>query len=148
MAIQGAIKVSHDEVFPAGAFMVGEVEPIDDYDKKQAGLEDCQQRDKNTGQRVWAVRVVDVDPLGRRGQAEVTVKLSADVQPVPPDQLPGMPFRPVFFEGLTVTPWMDDRGTRPRIAYSFRATGMRAPGRAAATPAPAKGGAAETGKAA
>ena len=36
-----------------------------------------------------------------------------------------MPFRPVEFDGLTVTPYVDDK--RNRVAYSFRATGMRAP---------------------
>lgn len=148
MAIQGAIKVSHDEVFPAGAFVVGEVEAIDDYDKRQAGLEDTQQRDKNTGLRVWGVRVVDVDPLGRKGQIEVTVKVAAEVQPVPPEALPGMPFRPVFFEGLTITPWLDDRGSRPKIAYSYRATGMRAPNKPPTSSAPVKGAAPEPGKAA
>ena len=116
-------------MFPAGAYVVGEVEAIDDYDARKAGVEDCQARDKTSGLRVWAVRVVDVDPLGRRGQAEVVVKVAAEVQPVPPEALAGMPFRPVVFEGLTATPWIDDRGARAKLAYSFRATGMHAPAR-------------------
>ncbi|GAB2674735.1 plasmid replication, integration and excision activator [Thalassiella azotivora] len=149
MAIQGGIPVAHNQVFPAGAFVVGEVERIEDYDKRQAGVEDCQSRDKATGLRLWAVRVVDVDPEGRRGQAEVVVKVAAEVQPVPPDALPGMPFRPVVFEGLTVTPWIDDRGNRPKIGYSFRATSMHAPDKRPESSGPASGqGRVEPGKAA
>lgn len=148
MAIHGAIPSTHEVIFPAGAYVVGEVEAIDDYDAKQAGVEDCQQRDKTTGLRVWAVRVVDVDPEGRRGQAEVVVKVSAEVQPVPPPTLPGMPFRPVVFEGLTVTPWVDERGKRPKLAHSFRASGMHAPGKDAdGFPAASKSGPGETAKA-
>jgi hypothetical protein len=44
--------------------------------------------------------------------------------------------RPVLFEGLTVTPWIDDKGCRSGVAgerhrcraklgYSLRATGMK-----------------------
>ena len=46
-----------------------------------------------------AVQVMDPDPLSRKGQAEVSVKLAADVQPVPPDALAGTPFRPVVSRG-------------------------------------------------
>src|SRR5689334_23477776 len=120
IAIHGAIKISHDEVFPAGAYLLGDVEAVDDLNLKQAGVDDCQQRDKATGLRLWAVRVVDVDPLGRRGQAEVVVKVAADVRPVLPEPTSAMPFRPVVFEELTMTPWLDDRGFRAKIAYSFR----------------------------
>jgi len=44
------------------------------------------------------------------------------------------PFRPVEFEGLTVTPYVEELGrdrngnVRTRVAYSFRARGVRAPG--------------------
>lgn len=128
MAIHGAIKISHDDVFPAGAYLLGDVEAVEDLNLKQAGVDDYQQRDKATGLRLWAVRVVDVDPRGRRGQAEIVVRVASDVMPVPPAPVGAMPFRPVVFDGLTVTPWLDDRGFRARIAYSYRATGMRAPG--------------------
>jgi hypothetical protein len=36
-----------------------------------------------------------------------------------------MPFPAVEFEGLTITPYVDEK--RGRVAYSVRATGMRAP---------------------
>ena len=38
-----------------------------------------------------------------------------------------MPFVPVEFTGLTVTPYVNQAG---RLAFSLKATGVRAPGRA------------------
>ena len=133
MAIQQRMRVQFEDVFPDGAFVVGEVEPVEDYDliraAKDAGREpgDVQTRDKVTDKRVWQVRVVDGDSEARKGQTEVTVKIGADQQPVPPPKLDGLPFRPVVFDNLTVTAWIDDRGSRPQIAWSFRADGMSAP---------------------
>ena len=37
---------------------------------------------------------------------------------------PGMPFVPVEFTGLTVTPYVNQAG---RLAYSLKATGVRVP---------------------
>lgn len=133
MAIQQRMRVPFEDVFPQGAFVVGEVEPVEEYEliraAKEAGREpgDVQTRDKVTDKRVWQVRVVDADSEARKGQTEVVVKISADQQPVPPGKLEGLPFRPVVFEDLTVTAWIDDRGNRPNIAWSLRASGMRAP---------------------
>jgi hypothetical protein len=50
----------------------------------------------------------------------VSIKILADVQPVPPVG----PFQPVEFENLTVTPYV---GNNNRLAYSFRATALVAP---------------------
>ncbi|WP_337059766.1 hypothetical protein [Kineococcus sp. G2] len=132
MAIQGAIPLGQDLVFPHGAYVVGEVEQVQDFDRRQAGEVDTQSRDKNTGERLWAVRVMDADPEARRGQAEVVVKIAAEHQPVPPAPLPGLPFRPVVFEGLTATPYVDTNRARPRLAWSLKATGMAAPGKSTA----------------
>ena len=134
MAIQQRMRVRTEDVFPDGAWMRGEVERVDDFDlikaAKAEGREpgDVQVRDKVTGLRVWEVRVVDLDEEAGKGQGEVTVKIAAEVQPVPPPKPDGMPFRPVEFENLTVTAWIDDRGNRPKIAWSFRADGFHAPG--------------------
>ena len=117
--------------------------PAEDYEIKQAGNADPQVRDKVNGLPVWNVRVVDVDPATRRGQAEVTVKVAAAHQPVPPESMPDVPFRPVEFEGLTITPYVDTNGSRPKVAFSFRATGMRAPGKSGSKAAPAGGSAGE-----
>jgi len=42
-----------------------------------------------------------------------------------------VPVRPVVLEGLTVTPYIAE-GSRPKIAYSLRCTGLAAPGRRSA----------------
>lgn len=134
MAIQQRMRVHFDDVFPDGTLMRGEVAAVEDFDLIQAakaeGREpgDVQVRDKVTGQRVWEVRIVDLDEEAPKNQGEVTVKISADVQPVPPPRVEGQKLRPVEFDNLTVTAWIDDRGNRPKIAWSLRAEAMRAPG--------------------
>jgi hypothetical protein len=125
MAVQAPIPVEFGLVFPHGAYVL-DVSPVEDFDKP-AGT-DRQTRDKTSGVRLWAVRVMDPDPLARKGQAEVSVKLAADVQPVPPETLAGTPFRPVIFDGLSITPYVDERRSRPRVAYSLRASSMRSAG--------------------
>jgi len=131
MAVQQRLHVAFDDVFPSGAYMVGEVEAVEDFDliraAREAGREpgDVQVRDKVNEKRVWSVRVIDADPVARKGQTELVVKISADHQPVPPAAMPGMPFRKVEFEGLTLTPYLDESRSRPRVAYSLRATGFK-----------------------
>lgn len=133
MALQGSIPVPFDQVFPHGAYVIGEVTPEADFEQSTRENR-VQKRDKNTGLPVWQVPVMDADPEARKGQREITVKVVAEVQPVPPEALPGVPFRPVEFTDMTVTPYVDTNGVRPRQAYSFRASGMRKPsgGKAAA----------------
>jgi len=57
-----------------------------------------------------------------RANASGDSAMSAVLPPAPP----GMPFSPVEFHGLTVTPYVNQAG---RLAYSLKATGIRAPGR-------------------
>lgn len=126
MAVPRRIPAAFDAVFPAGAFVVG-VDPVNDFDKVRAGVADAQQRDEETGELVWQVKVIDADPAARTN--EVKIRMTAAVQPVPPDLLPGTPFRPVEFDGLSITPYIDRRNAeRPKIAYSLRAANMRPPG--------------------
>ncbi|HEY9439453.1 MAG TPA: plasmid replication, integration and excision activator [Mycobacteriales bacterium] len=120
MAIKGAIPVAFADVFPAGAFVL-DVQAVRDYDASKAGTP-VQARDKESGQPVWAVDVIDADPEAR--QKSVKVKISAPVCPVLPPEAGGLPFRPVEFDGLSVRAYVDGNG---RVAYSFRASGMRAP---------------------
>jgi hypothetical protein len=132
MAIQSGLPVSHDAVFPNGAYVVGNVTPVEDFDAAQAAKAagrsaDTQARDKNTGLRLWQVRVIDADETARKGQVEVIVKIAAEQQPVPPTTASGLPFRPVEFDGLVATAYMDTNRSRPRVAWAFRATGMHAP---------------------
>ena len=138
MAIKGAIPMRFDDVFPHGCYMVGEVEPQRDFDRSTRD-QAVQAVDRDTGVLVWAVDVIDGD-LGIRDRL-VRVKLLAPVQPVPPEEAPGVPFRPVEFDGLTATPYVATTASgRGRLAWSFRATGMRAPGRVPAGAANGKAG--------
>src|SRR5262245_40619885 len=138
MAIQGAIPMGTEDVFSHGCFVVGEVQPMRDFDRSTKD-QAVQAVDRDTGELVWTVDVVDADPEAR--ERTVRVKLLAPVQPVPPEAVAGMPFRPVVFEGLTATPYVATTGSgRSRLAWSFRATGMRAPGRVPAAAGNAKAG--------
>src|SRR3954454_25101768 len=108
MAVPNAMKVPvpFEFVFPHGVLCLG-VEPATDFDKR--GQADDQARDKETGERVWLVKGVDLDPeAGKFGATkEVKVKVVAPVQPVPP--APAMPGYPpaVEFIGITLTPYVD-----------------------------------------
>lgn len=126
MALTNRFRISMLDVFPHGAYLVSEVEAVRDFDKSSAGRP-VQAVDKESGLPVWAVSVLDADPDARRSDKTVTVKISSPHQPIPPEMAPGVPFRPVEFDGLTVTPYVNESGSRPRVAYSLRATGMRAP---------------------
>ncbi|HEY3034466.1 MAG TPA: plasmid replication, integration and excision activator [Streptosporangiaceae bacterium] len=85
------------------------VEPVTDFDKRGQG--DDQARDKATGERLWQVVVMDLDPdAGRFGRStEVKVKIAAPHQPVlPPPAVPGYP--PVVeFVDVTLTPYVDSQ---------------------------------------
>ena len=117
--------VNFADVFPAGCkFLPDSIAEVEDYDEKTGRRSPA--KDKVTGQRVYQVRVYDADPeLGKRAR-EVSVKILADVQPVPPVG----PFEEVEFTGLMVPPYVTNTG---RMAYSLRATGMKAPGAARQT---------------
>ncbi|WP_224387531.1 plasmid replication, integration and excision activator [Pseudonocardia sp. ICBG1293] len=127
MARSNRFVVAMGDVFPQGAFIVSEVEAVRDFDKSSPGRP-VQQVDKESGLPVWSVSVLDADPEARRSEKTVVVKIAASHQPVPPEAAAGLPFRPVEFDGLTVAPYVQETGGRPRVAYSFRAAGMRAPG--------------------
>ena len=125
MAIQGAFKVQCSDVFPHGVGIVGAVTPLVDFDRSTKESK-VQQLDKESGLPVWTVDVMDFDPEAR--ERTFKVKIVAQVQPVPPDAIPGAPVRPVLLEGLTVTPYLKESGNgRERVAYSLRASGLVAP---------------------
>jgi PQQ enzyme repeat len=127
MAIKSAIPMGHGDVFAHGCYGVGEVQAMRDFDRSTRD-QAVQAVDRDTGELVWTVDVVDADPEAR--ERTVRVKVLAPVQPVPPEAMAGAPFRPVEFDGLTATPYVATTASgRGRLAWSFRATGMRAPGR-------------------
>ncbi|MFF5206621.1 plasmid replication, integration and excision activator [Streptosporangium sp. NPDC000396] len=131
MAIQGPIAIGFDQVFPHGCYVVGEVEPVKDFDASTNGRF-VQARDKTAGEPVWQIAVMDADPTVKAAQKTVAVKILSPVQPVPPASLPDSPFVPVEFDGMTATPYVGQN--TGRLAWSIRARAMRAP-RAAAAPA-------------
>ena len=124
MAIQGAIRVDCAEVFPHGLGVVGEVQPLADFNASTKENR-VQARDKDTGLPMWTVDVMDFDPDAR--ERTFKIKIASAVQPVPPEAISGAPVRPVVLEGLSITPYIKD-GTRPKIGYSLRCTGLAAPG--------------------
>ena len=140
MAQLGPFPVEFGAVFPSGAFAAGGVEMVRDFEKSKGDL--VQQADKITGLPLWVIEVIDADPEAR--QRRVKVKVAAQYQPVLPDAPAGSPFTPVEFEGLTATPWVDSSRCNAketgkcgaRMAYSLKATGVRAPSRLPSRPAP------------
>ncbi|GAA3143115.1 plasmid replication, integration and excision activator [Planomonospora corallina] len=124
MAIQGPIPISFEQVFPHGCYIVGAVEQVKDFDASSNGRT-VYAKDKTTGELVWQVAVMDADPAVKAGQKTVSVKILSPVEPVVPPALPGLPFVPVEFDGMTVTPYVNQ--STGRLAYSIRATSMRPP---------------------
>jgi hypothetical protein len=141
MAIQGPILVEFGVVFPDGAYAAGKFEMVRDFDRS-SGDRVVQQIDKATGLPLWVVEVIDADEAAR--QRMVKVKVAAQVQPVLPSPAAGSPFTAVEFDGLTVTPYVDASRCQgngkgkcgARLAYSLKATGVRAPSRGLGRPAP------------
>ena len=118
--------VSMADVFPDGCALVpGSISEAQDYDEKTKTRHPA--KDKVTGTRVFQCRVVDMDQELEGRSRETVVKILTDYQPVPPGRAP---FEQVEFDGLTVTPYVNDKN---RMAYSLRATSIRA-----ARPAPVK----------
>lgn len=111
--------IGFEELLPAGCVLAGGVSPVTDFEVKKG---DNQKRDAATGFPLWQVAVFDADPDARDGQREMRIKIAAEHQPVPP----GGPLTPVEFTGLSVVPWINEKGIRPRIEFSIYADGMRA----------------------
>jgi hypothetical protein len=132
MALQGPIPVQFGAVFPDGAYAAGSFEMVRDYDRSTPDRA-VQQADKDSGLPLWAVEVIDAQENAR--QRTVKVKIAAQVQPVLPPPSPGSPFTAVEFDGMTATPYVDSARCQgngrcgARVAYSFKATGVRAPSR-------------------
>jgi hypothetical protein len=141
MAYLGSFPVEFGAVFPSGAYAAGGVEKVRDFERS-SGDRVIQQADKDSGLPLWVVEVIDADPEAR--QRTVKVKVASEYQPTLPPPAPGSPFTAVEFEGLMATPWVDasrchakDTGKcGARMAYSLKATGVRAPSRLMPRPAP------------
>jgi hypothetical protein len=128
VALQGPIPVEFALVFPDGVYAAGVFEPVRDFEGSSNGRF-VQSKDKATGLPLWQVEVIDADQQART--RTVKVKIAAQAQPMLPVPAAGMPFVPVEFTGLTVTPYVNQAG---KLGYSLKATGVRAPGRPAGRP--------------
>ncbi len=137
MTMPRKVPVPFEVAFPHGAFAVGEVQPVRDYDKSTRERV-LQAVDADSGLPVWSVDVVDADPEAKKSNRTMSVKVSAKVQPVLPESLPGLPFTPVEFVGLTATAYIEENGDFSRIAWSLRASDVRAPSKPAKMPVPEK----------
>ena len=119
------LPVSNRDVFPHGCCLVPDsITEAQDYDEKTRRR--TPSVDRMTGQRVWQCRVSDLDPELAGRVRETVVKILADREPVPPTR---QLFELVEFEGLVVTPYVNDKN---RMAYSLRATGLKPATRPAA----------------
>ncbi|QUR68945.1 plasmid replication, integration and excision activator [Mycobacterium spongiae] len=125
MAVPKRVKVSHQEVFPHRAFLVSDVTTVIDYERSTKDNK-IQATDRESGQPLWQVEVLDGDPAARKGARTLTVKFATSKQPECPPSTSGMPFTPVVFEDLSVLPYIDRSTEAGRIAWSFRASGMTA----------------------
>lgn len=127
MAIARRFSIKHEEAFPYGAYVIGEVEPVNDFERSTRDHK-VQQVDKETGLPLWSVQVLDADPEAPKHAKTVTVKITAPVQPVPPgaeDGQGGFPYAMVVFENLTAMPYAEQVNEDfSRVVWSFKATGM------------------------
>ncbi len=123
------LPVTMQEAFPHGCCLVPDsIAEAMDWDEVTRSRTPT--RDKVTGQPVYSCRVSDLDPELAGRSREVVVKILADRMPVPPTR---QPFEPVEFEGLMVTPYVDNgrcngknNRCQARMAFSLRATGIKA----------------------
>ena len=125
MSVPKWLKLSHQQVFPHRAFVVSDVTAVIDYERSTKDNK-VQATDRESGDPLWQVEVLDGDPAASKRARTLTVKFATPVQPVCPPNASGMPFTPVVFEDLSVLPYVDRSTESGRIAWSFRASGMTA----------------------
>jgi len=120
--------IDHDVMFPEGVYLVGEIQPLTEYQSQEDRARNRPVRariDEATGMPLFKGTFADPSAEKDRDKS-FTVLFAAKVQPVPPAAAPGMPFRPVVLEGLSVQPRAESTGQAKWITWVVRATGMRA----------------------
>lgn len=120
--------VDFDEVFPQGAYIVGDVMPVREYQSQEDKARNRPVRpriDEASGLPIFKVTLADPSAEKDRDKS-ITVEIAAKVQPVPPAAVGNLPFRPVVLEGLTVQPRAEASGQAKWITWVIRATGLRA----------------------
>jgi hypothetical protein len=126
------LKVEFDEWFPQGLFLVGDITAVMEYQSQEDRARNRPTRpriDEMSGFPVF--RGTFADPAAdKERDKSVTVEFACTHQPVPPEAVAGLPFRPVVLDGMTVAPRAEVSGQAKWITWTIRATGMRPPGAA------------------
>jgi hypothetical protein len=153
------LPVDFDQWFPQGLYLVGEIMAVTEYQSPEDRSRNRPVRprtDEVSGLPLF--RGTFADPAAEKDREKsVTVEFACAHQPVPPEAMAGVPFRPVVLEGMTVAPRAETSGQAKWITWVIRATGMTTPGGASALEAaegkppsnkPVAGSAGATGRAA
>ena len=124
------LKAEFDEWFPQGLFLVGEITAVMEYQSQEDRARNRPVRpriDEVSGLPLF--RGTFADPAAEKERDKsVTVEFACAYQPVPPEAVAGLPFRPVVLDGMTVAPRAEVSGQAKWITWTIRATGMRSPG--------------------
>jgi hypothetical protein len=127
------LRAEFDEWFPQGLFLVGEITAVMEYQSQEDRARNRPLRpriDEVSGLPLY--RGTFADPAAEKDRDKsFPVEFACAHQPVPPEAVAGLPFRPVVLEGMTVAPRAETSGQAKWITWTIRATGMRAPGAAA-----------------
>ena len=83
MSVPKWLKVSHQQVFPHRAFLVSDVTAVIDYERSTKDNK-VQATDRESGQPLWQVEVLDGDPAASKRARTLTVKFATPAQPVCP----------------------------------------------------------------
>ncbi|NKY56162.1 hypothetical protein HGA15_08320 [Nocardia flavorosea] len=118
---------SFDDAFPMGLFLLGEIEPMTEFNSDRNAPKrqrlDLDAEGNGTGKRLWKATVTDPAAPNAK-QASFDLVFVADQQPVPsaPEIARGM--RPIVLEGLQVKPKVTGQGEFKSIGWNIRATGI------------------------
>jgi hypothetical protein len=100
------LKVEFDEWFPQGLFLVGEITAVMEYQSQEDRARNRPVRPRiDEGSGLPLFRGTFADPAAEKERDKsVTVEFACAYQPVPPEAVAGLPFRPVVLEEMTVAP--------------------------------------------
>ena len=129
------LRAEFDEWFPQGLFLVGEIAAVMEYQSQEDRARNRPVRpriDEASGLPLFRGTFADPGAEKERDKS-VMVEFACAHQPVPPEAVAGLPFRPVVLEEMTVAPRAEVSGQAKWITWTIRATGMRAPGTASAS---------------
>ncbi len=113
------LKADFDEWFPQGLFLVGEITQVTEYQSQEDRARNRPVRprlDEATGLPLF--RGTFADPAAEKERDKsITVEFACAHQPVPPEAVAGLPFRPVMLEGMTVAPRAEASGQAKWITW-------------------------------